>query len=91
MVHGGILDIYGLLFNIGGSKVVDLWSNGDFTGTGTGPIDYGVAVATRDLSLDYVSGGVTVSPEPSPFILFASGCLGLLLWRRHSARRTALK
>ena len=29
-VHGGILDIYGLLFDIGGGRVVDLWSNGDF-------------------------------------------------------------
>src|SRR5580692_9287341 len=32
-VHGGFLDIYGLLFNIGGGRVVDFWSNGDFSGT----------------------------------------------------------
>ena len=57
-MHGGILDIYGLLFDIGGGRVVDLWSNGDFSGTGAGPIDYGVAVATHDTALDYVGGGV---------------------------------
>ena len=26
--HGGFLDIYGLMFNIGGGRVVDFWSNG---------------------------------------------------------------
>lgn len=51
-------DIYGLLFDIGGGRVVDFWSNGDFSGTGAGPIDYGVAVATQDKSLDYAGGGV---------------------------------
>ena len=63
-VHGGFLDIYGLLFNIGGGRVVDVWSNGDFSGTGTGPINYGVAVATPATALDYV-GGVSATPEPS--------------------------
>src|SRR6185437_8588749 len=67
-VHGGILDIYGLMFDIGGGRVVDLWSNGDFTGTGSGPIDYGVGLATSATALDYVSGGVTVSPEPGTVI-----------------------
>jgi hypothetical protein len=33
MVHSGFLDIYGLLFDIGDGRVVDLWSNGDFSGT----------------------------------------------------------
>jgi hypothetical protein len=84
-VHGGFLDIYGLLFNIGGGTVVDLWSNGDFTGTGAGPIDYGVAVATSATALDYVSGGVTASPEPGPMILLGSGLLAMLLWRRTAA------
>ena len=55
-VHGGFLDIYGLMFDIGGGRVVDFWSNGDFSGTDAGPIDYGVAVATHDAALDYVGG-----------------------------------
>ena len=29
-IHGGILDIDGLMFEIGGGTEVDLWSNGDF-------------------------------------------------------------
>ncbi len=68
--HGGFLDIYGLMFNIGGDAVVDLWSNGV---TGGGAADYGVAVATANLLLDRVGGGVSASasvPEPGS------------LWRR---------
>ena len=75
--HGGFLDIYGLMFNIGGGKVVNFWSNGDFSGTGTGPVDYGVAVATADTALDYVGGGVVAVPEPSTYALMLAG-LGVL-------------
>jgi hypothetical protein len=89
-VHGGFLDIYGLLFDIGGGRVVDFWSNGDFSGTGAGPIDYGAGVATRDTTLDYVSGGVSVSPEPSALGLLAGGLLGMLVWRRRAARPRSL-
>jgi PEP-CTERM motif len=89
-VHGGFLDIYGLLFDIGGGRVVDFWSNGNFSGTGTGPIDYGVAVATHDTSLNYVAGGVSVTPEPSAFGLLGSGLLGMLVWRRRASRQRSL-
>jgi len=89
-VHGGFLDIYGLLFDIGGGRVVDFWSNGDFSGTGTGPIDYGVAVATHDTSLDYVAGGASITPEPSAFGLLGSGLLGMLAWRRRASRQRSL-
>jgi len=88
LLHGGFLDIYGLLFTIGGGKVVDLWSNG--TPTGAGPITYGVAVATSASSLDYVGSGVMVTPEPSAFALLASGLLGLLIWRKRAAREASL-
>jgi hypothetical protein len=47
---------------------VNFWSNGDL---GSG-VDYGVAVATSAMSLDYVSGGVTV-PEPGSLALLGAG------------------
>jgi PEP-CTERM motif len=80
--HGGFLDIYGLLFNIGGGRVVNVWSNGDFSPNGTGPIDYGVAVATSDNALDYVASGVSVVPEPGALVLLSIGLAGMLAWRR---------
>lgn len=83
--HGGFLDIYGLMFNIGGGKIVDVWSNGDSSGTGAGPIDYGVGVATHATALDYVGGGVTITPEPSAFVLLGSGLAGIFVWRRRAA------
>lgn len=80
--HGGFLDIYGLMFDIGGGKVVDLWSNG---ATGGGAADYGVAVATSAEALDYVNSGVSASvPEPGSLWLLGSGLLGLFLWRRRA-------
>jgi hypothetical protein len=68
--------------------VVDLWSNG--TINGVGPFDYGVAVATSATSLDYVSGGVGIAPEPGAFTLLAIGLLGILVWRRRTARQNSL-
>ena len=76
-VHGGFLDIYGLLFTVDGDTV-NLWSNGD---SGSG-VDYGVGVATAAQQLDYVSGGVEV-PEPGSLALFGVGLLGLA-WRRRA-------
>jgi hypothetical protein len=84
--RGGFLDIYGLMFNIGGGRVVDLWSNGNF---GSGPIDYGVAVATKDIALDYVAGGVSPVPEPGTVGLLSGGLLFAVL-RRRAQRRTSL-
>lgn len=81
-LHGGFLDIYGLMFSLGNGDVVDVWSNGN--PTGAPPIDYGVGVATHATALDYVSGGVTATatPEPGTVVLFGGGLLALLGWRR---------
>lgn len=84
--HGGFLDIYGLMFNIGGGRVVNLWSNGDFTGSGSGPVAYGVAVATSQTTFDYVGDDVSVTPEPGTLCLLGSGLAGLLVWRRRALR-----
>jgi PEP-CTERM motif len=90
-LHGGFVDIYGLLFDIGGGRVVDFWSNGDLSGTGAGPIDYGVGVATPAIALDYVGGGVvSATPEPGALGLLGSGMLGMLVWRRRAARRKSI-
>ena len=69
------------MFNIGGGEVADFWSNGAGS---NGVVDYGVAVATPSLALDYVTGGVSV-PEPGSLWLLVSGMLGVLAWRRRAA------
>ena len=62
------------MFEIGDGRVVDFWS------AGSGPADYGVAVATAAQSSDYVGGGVSAAiPEPGSLWLLAGGLLGLLL------------
>ena len=73
--HGGFLDIYGLLFDIGNGRVVDFWSDG--TANGVGPYPYGVGVATSATVLDYMHSGVTITPEPGTFVMLGSGIIGL--------------
>lgn len=79
---GGVLDIYGLMFDIGGGRVVDFWSNGTFVPGG--PVDYGVAVANSDRALDYVGGGITL-PEPATLSLLGASLLALFARRRRPA------
>lgn len=88
---GSFLDIYGLMLQIGGGKVVDLFSNG--VGFGINPGDtnvFGVAVATSDVSLDYVANGVSAStPEPSTWAMMLLGFASLAFAGCRASRKTA--
>jgi len=74
---GGFLDIYGVMFRIGGGRVVDLWSGGIFGPPGSAPVLYGAGVATVDQMLDYVPTGISAVPEPASYGLFVAGLAGL--------------
>jgi PEP-CTERM motif len=80
---GGFLDIYGLMFTLGGDTVapgtvVDLFDNGVSPMTGMNYGAFGVAIATSSETLSYVAGGVTATaPEPSTYAMMLLGFAGL--------------
>jgi hypothetical protein len=86
---GSVFDIYGLMFGIGGGRVVDLFSNG--VGNGPGDAVFGVVVATQDVALDInVSDGVSLStPEPSTWAMMILGFASLGFAGYRKARKTA--
>ena len=80
---GGFLDIYGLMFNLGGDTVapgtvVDLFDNGVSPKTGVNYGGFGLAVATSTETLAYIKGGLTATaPEPSTWAMMLLGFAGL--------------
>jgi PEP-CTERM motif len=93
---GGFLDIYGLMFNLGGDTVapgtvVDLFDNGVSPTTGMNYGGFGVAVVTSTETLSYVAGGVTATaPEPSTWAMMLLGFAGLGFAGYRKSRKAAI-
>jgi hypothetical protein len=88
-IAGGVLDIYGLVFNLADGYTVDLWSNGTGGGYAVGD-----SQGSNQLEPDVMGAGVPVSldvaptPEPNSLILLSTGVLGLICflgWKRKSS------
>jgi hypothetical protein len=87
---GGFLDIYGLMFTVGGSTMVDLFNNGVGAFSGINYGGYGVVVANSATALDYVSGGVSVTaPEPSTWAMMVLGFGSLAFAGYRASRKVA--
>jgi hypothetical protein len=80
---GGLLDIYGLLFEVddnGTDYIVNLWSNGVVPGFG---LTYGVGDSLNGNLIDSYgepfsgqSADVSITPEPGTLLLLGTGALG---------------
>lgn len=85
---GGLLDIYGLLFNVQGGYSVDLWSNGVIPNLG---LTYGVGDSLNGVRIDgfgapfsgtSVQVSIAPTPEPESLLLLVSSLPALLLVAR---------
>lgn len=85
--HGGVLDIYGLVFTLNGGDAVNVWSNGDRGGG----VTYGAGVTNGLSLLDYASPvALTAVPEPGAWaaMLVGFGAIGCSL--RYRRKRAAV-
>jgi hypothetical protein len=84
--HGGVFDIYGIVFTIAGGDAVNLWSNGDL---GAG-VNYGVGVTDGTNVLDYVSPIAGSVPEPAGWALMMLGVAAVGGAARIAGRRSTV-
>ncbi|HEX3682005.1 MAG TPA: PEP-CTERM sorting domain-containing protein [Bryobacteraceae bacterium] len=101
---GGLLDIYGIAFNIAGpgGYVGELWSNGD---VGGGPIIYAAGLANATSLVDNPNSGAdsavppgrygsfTVSPAPEPgsLLLLGIGLFGVVAVCSRKSKRSLVR
>jgi hypothetical protein len=84
---GNVLDIYGLMFTVGTSTAIDLFSNG--VGFAPPGLEFGAVIANHDTLLDTVSNIALSTPEPSTWAMMVLGFAGLGFAGHRKARKTA--